>query len=201
MMRQSGLLALVAASICPTVSGQSQADLSAAVSKFPQLSSFNSLLGSNPNLLGSLISSGMSQGVTLLIPSNDAFDKYTNKTGSNVTSLPPDTLSVTLQYHIMAAPLTSANFSSAQGIIVPTLVTNVGNNNRTAGAALINTYGQQAAQGQVLFVSKSTAAPGKFRVKRQQGKTAQISGGDAQGASMNAIDAQWSGGYFQIIDE
>ncbi len=201
MMRHSALLALVAASIFPAVLGQSQADLSAAVSKFPQLSSFSSLLGSNPNLLGSLIPSGTNQGVTLLIPSNDAFDKYANRTGSNVTSLPADTLSVTLQYHIMAAPLTSTNFSSAQGTIVPTLVTDAANNNRTAGAALINTYGQQAAQGQVLFVSKSTGASAKFRVKRQQGKSAQISGGDAQGASMDPIDAQWSGGYFQIIDE
>ncbi len=183
--------------------GQAQADLSTAISKFSQLSTFSSVLGSNPNLVSSLIPSNINRGVTLLIPSNDAFDKYSNSTngGGNITAMEPSALIVILRYHVMAAPLTSANFTADQGNIVPTLLTDATHNNRSAGAALVNTYGAEAALGQVLYVSKSPSSAGKFRVKRQQAKTLQLAGGDAQGALMDAVDAQWSGGYFQIVDE
>ncbi|KAH8881587.1 FAS1 domain-containing protein [Thozetella sp. PMI_491] len=184
-----------------TVLGQSQADLSSAISQYPELSSFASLLNSNPGIISSVIPMA-TKNVTVLVPSNDAFAKYANTTGSNVTTLGASDLVLILQYHVMAANMTTQDFNADQGIVVPTLLKDQAHNNRTAGAALKNQYGDDAAQGQLIFAQKASSAPSKSRVKKAivSPQRAPLSGGKAQGAVMLLVDGQWSGGSFQIID-
>lgn len=180
-------------------------DLPTALANYPETSTFQGLIGQVPGGVSGLLPSGLSpnssNGVTLLIPSNSAFSTFSNGTNSvNITSLPLDQLLDILLYHIMYAKLTSANFSSPDGLIVPTLLNGQQYNNRSAGAELIKLYGADAAQGNVVYISQEPINPVKFRVRQQQNSGVALRGGMGQGATMNAVDGTWDFGYFQILD-
>jgi transforming growth factor-beta-induced protein len=180
-------------------------DLSTALSKYPEVSTFQGLISQVPGGVSSLLPSGLSpnssNGVTLLIPSNKAFSTFLNASNlANITSVPLDQLVNILFYHIMYSKLTSANFSSPDGLIVPTLLKDQKYNNRSAGTELINQYGADAAQGNVLYISKDPISPVKFRVRQQQDSGVALRGGMGQGATINAVDGAWDLGYFQIVD-
>lgn len=179
-------------------------DLPTALSNYPEVSTFQGLISQVPGGVASLLPSGISpnstKGVTLLVPSNKAFSSFLNASNiANITSVPLDQLLNILNYHIMYAKLTSANFSSPDGLIVPTLLKDQKFNNRSAGADLINTYGADAAQGNVLYISKDPIRPVKFRV-RQQDTSVSLRGGMGQDGLINAVDGSWDLGYFQIVD-
>jgi hypothetical protein len=180
-------------------------DLPKALSQYPELSMFQGLISQVPGgvtqLLPRGISPNSSQGVTVLIPSDTALKSFLNTTGvPDITSVPPDQLVNILFYHIMYAKLTSGNFSAPGGLIVPTLLKDKKYNNRSAGAELINTYGTEAAQGNVLYISKDPITPAKFRVRQKQDNSAALRGGMGEGGTINAVDGKWDLGYFQIID-
>jgi len=180
-------------------------DLSTALSKYPEVSTFQGLISQVPGGVSSLLPSGLSpnssNGVTVLIPSNKAFSTFLNASNlTNITGVPLDQLVNILFYHIMYAKLTSANFSSPDGLIVPTLLKDQKYNNRSAGADLINQYGADAALGNVLYVSKDPINPVKFKVRQQQDGGVALRGGMGQGATINAVDGTWDLGYFQIVD-
>ncbi len=179
-------------------------ELSTALSRYPEASTFQGLVSQVPGGVSSLLPSGLSpnssNGVTVLIPSNKAFSTFLNASNlPNVTSVPLDQLVNILYYHIMAAKMTSANFSSPDGVIVPTLLKDKKYNNRSAGAELVDQYGADAAQGNVLYVSKDPINPVKLRVRQQDSGVA-LRGGMGQGATINAVDGAWDLGYFQIVD-
>ncbi|KAB5554686.1 fasciclin domain-containing protein [Coniochaeta sp. 2T2.1] len=180
-------------------------DLSTALQKYPEVSTFQNLISQVPGGASSLLPSGLSpnstKGVTVLVPSNEAFSTFLNATNTaNVTDVPLDQLVNVLFYHIMYAKMTSANFSAPGGVIVPTLLKDEKYNNRSAGAELVNIYGADEAQGNVLFISKDPINPVKFRVRQQQDDSVALRGGMGQGGSINAIDGVWDLGYFQIVD-
>ncbi len=172
-------------------------DLATAVGSFSQLSTFQQLLTDFPGLLLSAVSQNGS-GLTVLAPSNDAFQKYMNQTGQQLTSLPLNQLVATFRYHIMAAKMTSKDFTVPRGVVVPTLLKDQLYNNRTAGPQLVNTFGADAAQGNVLFVSQDPINPAKLKVR--QASNVSLRGGLGETATMDPVDGQWSQGYFQIID-
>ncbi|KAH8912022.1 FAS1 domain-containing protein [Coniochaeta sp. PMI_546] len=180
-------------------------ELPAALSQYPEVSTFQGLISQVPGGVSSLLPSGLSpnstKGVTVLVPSNNAFSNFLNASHlTNITSVPLDQLVNILYYHIMYAKLTSANFSAPNGLIVPTLLKDQLYNNRSAGADLINTYGADAAQGNVLYISKEPINPVKFRVRQQQDNSAALRGGMGQDGLINAVDGTWDLGYFQIVD-
>ena len=179
-------------------------DLDAALSKYPEVSTFQGLISQVPGGVTDLLPSGLSpnstEGVTVLIPSNDAVKSYLNASSlANITDVPLDKLMNILQYHIMYAKLTSSNFTAPDGLIVPTLLKDNMFNNRSAGAELNATYGPEAAQGTVLYISKDPINTAKFRVRQQQSGAA-LRGGMGQGGTINAVDGSWDLGYIQIID-
>jgi hypothetical protein len=171
--------------------------LSDALKGYPDASQFSTHLG---DISGDLNTTN-GQEYTVLVPTNEAFRDFATRTGQNFSSLSQDQRRTYLEYHVLVGSLTSANFSSPQGITVPTLLKNVQYNNRTAGPGLIQKYGA-AANGQVLFIDAFRSGSSKFRVRRQADAVGlQIRGGLAENASLTAIDGTWNGGKFQTINQ
>lgn len=200
---------LVVASITQLASARGQPlksrqiqSLSNALSQYADLSTFNSLINSQPSILGN-ITTGSDHKVTLLAPTNDAITNFLRQSNiSDVTLLPADRLLAILQYHTLDAGLTTTNFSAPRGITVPTKLRDTIYNLRSPGPAIINQYGDEA-QGQVLFVSQDTINPAKFRVRQDSSsdkKTANLRAGLGQNAELTALDGEWDGGYFHSID-
>jgi len=182
--------------------GQDQGGLSlaAAVSNYTELSTFSQVLTTFPTLLTQLVPADLGLRVTILIPSNSAFEKFTKSSGQAATSLPLSQLTAVFQYHILAAQMTSKNFTSSKsGIVVPTLLREKLYNNRTAGQALVNTFGAAAAEGNVVYVSPDPISKAKLKI-RQSSPSVNIRGGLGATSSISAIDGEFNGGAFQIID-
>ncbi|KAJ9156070.1 FAS1 domain-containing protein [Pleurostoma richardsiae] len=184
--------------MAPVALCQQGGDLIGAIANYTELSTFSQVLQANPSLNTAFPTDG--EGITLLIPDNAAFEKLFNQTNQSVQAFNADLFLPVLRYHIMAAKLTSKNFTTPRGLTVPTLLTGDEYNNRSAGADLVNDYGSQAAEGQVLAVSKDPINPAKLRLRQSSAEGASLRGGLGLTASVSAVDGQWSLGYFQIID-
>lgn len=174
------------------------ADLGTTIAKYPELSQFGKILNDNPSLT-SVFPPNSTHGITLLVPNNDAFEKLYNETGVSIEGVGTKRLVLILKYHIMMASLTSQNFTDSRGITVPTLLREEQYNNRSAGAGLVDKYGQDPAQGQVVYISQDPINPAKLRV-RQNTSNVSIRGGLGGVASIEPVNAQWSLGYIQITD-
>lgn len=188
-------------SVCNVVASQNT-ELARAISGRANLSGFQGFLNSSSSAdaFNSILPSGIS-GITVLVPTNAALDKFYNKTGGRFEDLPWARLTAILRYHTFAAKLTSSNFTSAQGgLAVPTLLKDSAYNNRTAGAALISQFGAAAAQGNVAFVSTDRLNPAKFRIRQNDAAAANLRGGLGSDATITAVDGVWALGYYQIIN-
>lgn len=174
------------------------ADLGTTIAKYPELSQFGKVLNDNPSLT-SVFPANTTHGITLLVPNNDAFEKLYNETGVSIEGVGNKRLVSILKYHIMMANLTSQNFTDSRGLTVPTLLREEQYNNRTAGPALVDKYGKDPAQGQVVYISKDPINPAKLRV-RQNTSNVSLRGGLGSVASIEPVNAQWSLGYIQITD-
>ncbi|EON99880.1 putative beta-ig-h3 fasciclin protein [Phaeoacremonium minimum UCRPA7] len=174
------------------------ADLGTTIAKYPELSQFGKVLNDNPSLT-SVFPANTTHGITLLVPNNDAFEKLYNETGVSIEGIGNKRLVSILKYHIMMANLTSQNFTDSRGLTVPTLLREEQYNNRTAGPALVDKYGKDPAQGQVVYISKDPINPAKLRV-RQNTSNVSLRGGLGSVASIEPVNAQWSLGYIQITD-
>ncbi|OLN85953.1 Fasciclin-like arabinogalactan protein-like protein 6 [Colletotrichum chlorophyti] len=201
--------ALLAASITPLASAwdhplaarQAQQSLSSALSSHADLSTFNQLLNSYPDIISNVTTGGQNR-VTILVPTNDAFTKYLQQSNvSDLAALPVDRLLNVFRYHTLEAGLTVQNFSAPRGITVPTKLRDALNNLRSPGAAIIDQFGADA-QGQVLYVAPDAINPAKFRVRQtsDDDKTASLRAGLGQTATLTTIDGIWDGGFFQSID-
>lgn len=150
---------------------------------------------------GADIPSNSSEGITVLVPTDAAFEKYLNTT--NITSIGPDNvkqLTEVLQYHILYTKLNSTGLSADDGLIVPTLLYGDEYNNRTPGDALTSQYGEGiASTGAPLYVSKDSINPVRFRVRQSNGGLG-ARGGMGQGGLIDAVDGVWDQGYFQLMD-
>ncbi|KAK4117967.1 FAS1 domain-containing protein [Parathielavia appendiculata] len=164
-------------------------DLSAALAGFPSLTSLKSLVDQRPAVFDALLSSHPS--VTVLAPDNDAFAKYSSTNGQPLSQAASADLNNILSYHILGAGLTSANFSAARGITIPTLLQGELYNNRSAGAELTQTFGADA-NGQVVYVQARQHEDAGFSLQ---------AGGDADAAILMALDKTWPGGYLHIVNQ
>jgi uncharacterized surface protein with fasciclin (FAS1) repeats len=164
-------------------------DLSAALADFPSLASLKSLVDQRPSVFNDLLSGH--QRVTVLAPSDDALAKYSSTIGQPLSQASSVDLNNILSYHILGAELTSANFSAARGITIPTLLQGELYNNRSAGADLTQTFGADA-NGQVVYVQAQQHEDAVFNLQ---------AGGDANAGNLLALDKAWSGGYLHMVNQ
>lgn len=206
--------------------GVASQSLVEAISAFPELSNFTSLMIANPGLAGALLTSNASSltgPATVLVPDNSAFTKLSVRYNIPMGKLSLQQLEPYLEYHLLVGLVGSANFSTPGGITVPSYLTGPTFNNRSAGAALGSTGANgDIHNGQVVFFeakSTTTTANGtkKFALRQLQNPTVNAQGGlarmivrylptllnqpDANGIqNLTAVDGVWDGGYFQIVD-
>jgi uncharacterized surface protein with fasciclin (FAS1) repeats len=179
-------------------------DLATALAPVQDASSFRAILQNRPEISTQLLS-GVT-GVTVLVPNNDAIARYTAANGGQplTQTLTDNQILGLLQYHILGKSLLGTDFeASANGTTIPTLLDQTQYNNRSAGSALQNTFGQYA-NGQVLFISTAKITNGfKVKVKRQAtpGTGINVRGGLDQTTNLTIVDGKWNGGTFQIVDE
>jgi uncharacterized surface protein with fasciclin (FAS1) repeats len=175
-----------------------------AISQFPQLSDFTTLMYDNPGLAGALLTSNASSltQITVLVPDNSAFDKLEAKLGAPVGSLTVQQLEPILQYHLLVGKLTTNNFTVQNGTTVPTLLTGPKYNNRSAGAALGSSgASNDPHNGQVVFIQATSPKSKRFIVRQLTSPVATVQGGLGHQINMTAVDGYWDGGVFQIVDK
>jgi uncharacterized surface protein with fasciclin (FAS1) repeats len=159
-----------------------------ATSVYPQLSSFRNLLQTYP----SLTPPADELQLTVLVPSNGAFNNYLQSTGNSVESLPLDTLSNIFQYHTLSNVLSSAEFDRNLQLLANSRLTNDTFDHRggkDGQVVLISAVRSNTANSSTITVRQST--PGAVDTV--------LSGGGAT-VNMDAIDGPWSSGLFQIVD-
>ncbi|KAI8655374.1 hypothetical protein NCS55_01188900 [Fusarium keratoplasticum] len=189
------LLSLVGAQSLPE-------ELSDAISDYPTLSLFRSLIVAAPQGLTKSFSE-KSTDITVLVPTNDAIEKYLKNAGvTDVTALDEDDIQVFFSYHIMAASLQSSDFDDPKGKTVPTLLQSEEFNNRTAGPDLVQDFGKQAT-GQVVFASKVDQSGKKEKRQQIKGDEVNLRSGLAQDVTMTTIDGKWGpkdANTFQVVN-
>lgn len=199
-----------------------------AISTYPELSNFTTLMTDNPGLAGALLTSNassLSGESTILVPNNAAFSKISALYNVTMANLTVEQLEPYLEYHLLVGRIGSQNFSEPQGVTVPTYLTGPTYNNRSAGAAL----GSSGASGDprngqvVFFQAKSNGTQGgrkKFLLRQLQNPTVNAQGGLGHmivsilnlyfllkdpsltvSQNLTAVDGVWDGGYFQIVDK
>ena len=188
------------------VSAEAQSFLT-AISQFPELSNFTTLMYDNPGLAGALLTSNATSltQITVLVPDNSAFDKLEAQLGAPIGSLTVEQLEPILQYLVMVGEWTTNNFTVQNGTTVPTLLTGPLYNNRSAGAALGSSgASNDPHNGQVVFVEaiNSGSSPTKrFALRQLAPPIATVQGGLGHQINMTAVDGYWDGGVFQIVDK
>ncbi|KAI0530074.1 FAS1 domain-containing protein [Xylaria digitata] len=118
-------------SLIGTSSAQNASNLTDALgSENSTLSSLNSLLQQNPQLLQSL---GNAQNVTFLAPNNDALNAImNNNTNSSFPISSPGDLDALLRYHVLNGTYYASDFGNTSQFI-PTQLTNASYTNVTDG--------------------------------------------------------------------
>jgi uncharacterized surface protein with fasciclin (FAS1) repeats len=175
-----------------------------AISQFPQLSNFTTLMYDNPGLAGALLTSNATSltQITVLVPDNSAFDKLEASLGAPVGSLSVEQLEPILQYHLLVGKLTTNNFTVQNGTTVPTFLSGPKYNNRSAGAALGSSgAANDPHNGQVVFIQATSANSNQFIVRQLASPVATVQGGLGHQVNMTAVDGYWDGGVFQIVDK
>lgn len=178
-----------AVSLLTWATGVASQSLVEAISAFPELSNFTSLMIANPGLAGALLTSNASSltgPATVLVPDNSAFTKLSVRYNISMGKLSLEQLEPYLEYHLLVGLVGSTNFSTPGGITVPSYLTGPTFNNRSAGAALGSTGADgDIHNGQVVFFeakSTTTTANGtkKFALRQLQNPTVNAQGGLAR---------------------
>ncbi|KAL8869457.1 MAG: hypothetical protein Q9174_004258 [Haloplaca sp. 1 TL-2023] len=168
-----------------------------ATAPFSQLSDFNSLLESFPDIAASLVTNltSSSNRQTILVPSNDAFDDYREQRGSNVSSLSSSDLGDILNYHTLQGALSSSDIETPGG-----LVSNTALDNPTY--AQREPLGDGSRQSQVVYIS-STNAMGRKKIKARQINalmSSNVQGGEGREVELEPTPGNWSGGVFYVVN-
>ncbi|KAI5459046.1 FAS1 domain-containing protein [Mariannaea sp. PMI_226] len=179
-------------------SAQSADELSTALEKYDDLSTFRSLLSTSHGIFQTIVSEKRTN-ITVLVPTNEAITTYLTRSGvSAITDIGSQAIETLFSYHVMAASLKSKDFDNDRGLAVPTLLKEDAYNNRSAGAGLKQQFGGDGT-GQVVFASGSKASS-----KREfKGPTVMVQGGMAQQAQMTVVDGVWGPknvNSFQVVD-
>jgi uncharacterized surface protein with fasciclin (FAS1) repeats len=175
-----------------------------SISSDSSLDQFRSLLTSNPTL-ASLLTFNSTSKVTVLVPSNAAFDQYQATYGVDISSLPTSELTAILQYQILNGQYTLANLVGE--LVVPTYLTGQQYNNRTAGpginviAAGHSANTSQSGQVVILNSNNTSSSGGKMAVRQSGvGGVTVVSGLDTE-ANLTITDGLWENGVYQIINQ
>jgi uncharacterized surface protein with fasciclin (FAS1) repeats len=171
-----------------------------AISAYPQLSNFTSLLKANPGLATSLLSFSASVPQTVLVPDDNAFLNFQKSTNQTFSSQPQDYLQTVTQYHILNGNLSSQDFLHPAGITVPTGLTGPTYDNRTAGDALISSSAITGDNnGQVVFIAPNTTST-SFKARQLTAAGAFVQSGLGHQVNLTTLDGTWDGGRFHIVD-
>ncbi|KAL9003514.1 MAG: hypothetical protein Q9188_003619 [Gyalolechia gomerana] len=191
-MRHSTIVLYLVAGI--TVHAQSLLD---ATARFPQLSDFNELLSSFPDVAANLltnISTGPEQQ-TILVPSNEAFDTYRQQNNANISSLSSSDVGNILNYHTLQGALSSSDIQQPSGLISNTALTNSTYANREVPA-------NGGRLSQVVFISTSDTTVGaKIKARQIDAlSSADVESGEGNRVTLERTPGNWSGGLFYVVD-
>lgn len=173
-------------SACAIANGANAKSLLEAVSNFPQLSNFTTLLTNYPTLAEGLLTSNytsLSGPATFLVPSDSAFDKIAVYYDLPIANLTVEQLEPYIQYHLLVGEVTSYNLTAASGITVPTYLSAPQFNNRSAGEALGSTGADgNVHNGQVVFLQakqdqSSSSNTKRFVVRQLESPTVNVQSG------------------------
>ncbi|KAL8689704.1 MAG: hypothetical protein Q9218_004685 [Villophora microphyllina] len=170
-----------------------------ATAPYAQLSDFNQLLSSFPDIAASLLTnfSSILTRQTILVPSNGAFDNYRQQMGSNISSLSSSDIGNILNYHTLQGALSSSDIQQPGGLISSTALTNPTYANRE----VLDSGGQPP---QVVYISTSdTSAGTKVKVRVRQvnalGSVGVESGAGSE-IELEPTPGNWSGGVFYVVN-
>ncbi|KAL8695679.1 MAG: hypothetical protein Q9224_003241, partial [Gallowayella concinna] len=169
-----------------------------ATARYPQLSSFNDLLSSFPDIAGTLITniSTSEQRQTILVPSNEAFSSYRQRNGATISSLSSSDLGNILNYHTLQGALSSSDIQQPSGLISETALrdpTYARRENATdAGDSL----------PQVVFISSTETAAGRKIMARQISalSSVDVRSGEGNEVELEQTPGNWSGGVFYVVN-
>jgi hypothetical protein len=150
-----------------------------ATANFSQLSDFRKLLQAFPSLEPQPNNTASKYNV--LAPSNDAFARYLETTGTAVQNLPVDVLTNIFLYHTLdGQPFDKLN---DEGDVLA---------NSELKADIYNH--RNGSEGQVVFVTKNQAATDNTPA------TAVLESGAGKKVNLSLVNDEWDAGSFQIVD-
>lgn len=196
-MRNFGVLVLYLGAAVNCQGTGLQANFINALTGYPGLSTFRGLLSDNSSILDTVLQNNDGK-VTVLVPDNDAFAKFTATFGQ-LSTISSERLLAILKYHILVSELTTSNFTVNGGITIPTLLQDEKYNNRSAPAQLATQFGTRA-NGQVVFASLSPNNLTQIKIRQSEAEDVAVTGGLATQGELNTIDGVWEGGIFQAIN-
>ncbi|KAL8673190.1 MAG: hypothetical protein Q9168_002382 [Polycauliona sp. 1 TL-2023] len=178
-----------------TVQAQSLLNVTA---RYSQLSNFNELLSSFPDVAAGLLTniSASSSRQTILIPSNEAFDNYHRQNGANVSSLSSSDVGNILNYHTLQGALSSSDIQQPNGLVSETALrdpTYARRENATdAGDSL----------PQVVYISSTETAAGRKIKARQVNalSSADVRSGEGNDVELEQQPGNWTGGVFYVVN-
>ena len=168
-----------------------------ATAPYAQLSDFNDLLRGFPDVASSLltnISSGPEKQ-TILVPNNDAFDRYRQQAGASVSSLSSSDVGNILNYHTLQGSLSSSDLQTPGGLVSNTALTNTTYDNREVpiGGGKLS---------QVVYISSSDTSEGPKIKARQLNalSSVDLKSGEGDEITLEPTPGNWSGGNFYVVD-
>lgn len=190
-MRYSTIVPQLVAGV--TVHAQSLLD---ATARFPQLSDFNDLLSSFPDVAANLltnISTGPEQQ-TILVPSNEAFNTYRQQNKANISSLSSSDVGNILNYHTLQGALSSSDIQQPGGLISNTALTNSTYANREVPAS-------GGRLSQVVYIATSETTTGTRITARQIDalSSVDVESGEGNQVTLEQTPGNWSGGLFYVV--
>lgn len=181
--------------VTAAVHGQS---LRNATAGYSQLSTFNDLLSSFPDIAAGLLTniSAGTQMQTILVPSNEAFTNYRQRNGASVSSLSSSDVGNILNYHTLQGALSSSDLQQPSGLVSETALRN------STYARRENATDAGDSLPQVVYISATDTASGR-KIRARQANA--LSSVDARSGEGNEIELEptpgnWSGGLFYIVN-
>ena len=169
-----------------------------ATARYPELSNFNDLLSSFPNLAAGLLTniSAGAQRQTVLVPSNQAFTNYRQRNGASVSSLSSSDLGNILSYHTLQGALSSSDLEQPSGLVSETALRN------STYARRENATDAGDSLPQVVYLSSSDTASGrKIRARQVNAlSSVDVRSGEGNEVELEPTPGNWSGGLFYIVN-
>ncbi|KAL8947893.1 MAG: hypothetical protein Q9222_005868 [Ikaeria aurantiellina] len=165
--------------------------------RYPQLSDFNSLLSTFPDVAATLLTN-ISTGAerqTILVPSNDAFNIYRQQSGASFSSLSSSDVGNILNYHTLQGALSSSDVSRPEGLVSNSALTNSTYADR-------ETSPDGGVLSQVVYISSTDTATGRKIKARQVNalSSVDVRSGKGNEVELEPTPGNWSGGVFYVVN-